>query len=147
MASTEADRRRKMAENSIAWHTASPEEKKRLEEENQFLGSLGGAGTYDPNTGKWSGLVYGSDGYAVIPDYIVQTYDYNTMYNDPGMSRRDGVQSGSGNVPGQNSKTDLPILGTGLFSGGVKLDEQMIAKGVIAYLAIMLVTRIFGGGR
>lgn len=42
-----------MRENSIAWHTASAEEKKRLERENQVLGKKLDA-SYDANTGTWS---------------------------------------------------------------------------------------------
>lgn len=48
--------RAEMNANSIAWHTASPEEKKRLEERNKELGALlGGSVTFDPGTGTWSG--------------------------------------------------------------------------------------------
>lgn len=45
-----------MNANSIAWHTASPEERKRLEERNKELGAmLGGSVTFDKGTGTWSG--------------------------------------------------------------------------------------------
>lgn len=48
--------RAEMNANSIAWHTASPEERKRLEERNKELGALlGGSVTFDPGTGTWSG--------------------------------------------------------------------------------------------
>lgn len=42
-----------MQENSEAWHTASDEEKKVLEQENQKLGASIGA-TFDSDTGTWS---------------------------------------------------------------------------------------------
>ena len=42
-----------MKENSLAWHTASASEKKRLERENQVLGKKLDA-SYDANTGTWS---------------------------------------------------------------------------------------------
>lgn len=45
-----------MNANSIAWHTASPEDKKRLEDRNKELGALlGGSVTFDKGTGTWSG--------------------------------------------------------------------------------------------
>lgn len=48
--------RAEMNANSIAWHTASPEERKRLEERNKELGALlGGSVTFDKGTGTWSG--------------------------------------------------------------------------------------------
>lgn len=48
--------RAEMNANSIAWHTASPEERKRLEERNKELGALlGGNVTFDKGTGTWSG--------------------------------------------------------------------------------------------
>ena len=48
--------RAEMNANSIAWHTASPEERKRLEERNRELGALlGGSVTFDKGTGTWSG--------------------------------------------------------------------------------------------
>lgn len=48
--------RAEMNANSIAWHTASPEERKRLEERNKELGALlGGNVTFDPGTGTWNG--------------------------------------------------------------------------------------------
>lgn len=48
--------RAEMNANSIAWHTASPEDKKRLEDRNKELGALlGGSVTFDKGTGTWSG--------------------------------------------------------------------------------------------
>lgn len=48
--------RAEMNANSIAWHTASPEERKRLEERNKELGAmLGGSVTFDKGTGTWRG--------------------------------------------------------------------------------------------
>ena len=45
-----------MNANSIAWHTASPEEKQRLAARNQALSQmLGGSVTFDSATGYWSG--------------------------------------------------------------------------------------------
>ena len=45
-----------MNANSIAWHTATPEEQARLAAANQALSQqLGGSVTFDANTGYWSG--------------------------------------------------------------------------------------------
>lgn len=65
-----------MNANSIAWHTASDEEKKRLEERNQELGKeLSGTVTYDPNTGTWSGT-------AAAPVVEKPSFDYNSYVSE-----------------------------------------------------------------
>ena len=67
-----------MNQNSQAWHTASPEDKKRLEQENQKLAAqLGGSVSFNPGTGTWSGT-------AAVPDF---TYENASDY----VSGWDGV--------------------------------------------------------
>lgn len=60
-----------MNKNSAAWHTASEEEKRRLEQENQNLAAqLGGSVSFNPGTGTWSGT-------ASVPDF---TYENASDY-------------------------------------------------------------------
>lgn len=56
-----------MAANSAAWHSASAEEKKRLEAENQRLGAIVG-GNYDSSEGMW------------YDDSGDELYDYTEVY-------------------------------------------------------------------
>ena len=64
-----------MNENSKAWWSASPEERKRLEQTNQQLSKYLGSGvTYDAKTGLWSGAADYSTG--------DQIRDWNESYNE-----------------------------------------------------------------
>lgn len=58
--------RDQMNQNSEAWHTASPGERKRLEQENQNLAAqLSGSVSFNPGTGTWGGT-------AAVPDFTYE---------------------------------------------------------------------------
>ena len=62
-----------MNANSIAWWDADEDERRRLEGENQRLGSmLGGTVGYDPKTGIWGGTAEGT----AIPAEEILNWEY-----------------------------------------------------------------------
>ena len=74
-----------MNANSIAWHTASPEEKKQLAARNQALSQLlGGSVTFDANTGYWSGAAEApvEVGEEPVFDYSVAQPNFGNSYGN-----------------------------------------------------------------
>lgn len=73
--------RDQMNDNSNAWHTASPEEKARLEEENRQLASQlnqnGGNVSFNPGTGTWSGTAG-----AITTPQLPQVEDYSNYLEE-----------------------------------------------------------------
>lgn len=83
-----------MKKNSAAWHTASASEKKRLEAENQRLGSQVG-GSYNSSSGTWSnqsgGSLYGNSSSKSSSSGSKQSGGSSSSYNAYNVTTQAGI--------------------------------------------------------